>query len=78
MTRYITLLTTLVLGVAICGCQTVKPVPPPERSVRIDVQTFLIGTSYMGLVSGEQHEIGNFDQSGHLLTADLPCSRNNH
>lgn len=55
MARYITLLTTLVLGIAVCGCRTVKPVPPPpERSVRIDVQTILMDTSDVGDVAKGQ------------------------
>lgn len=56
MTRTITLLTTLALGVAVCGCRTVKPVTPPpqERSVRIDVQTVLMDTSDIGEVSKGQ------------------------
>lgn len=56
MTRYLTLLTTLVLGVAVCGCRTVKPgtPPPQERSVRIDVQTILVDTSDMGEVAKGQ------------------------
>ena len=56
MTRYLTLLTTLVLGVAVCGCRTVNPVTPPpqERSVRIDVQTILMDTSDIGEVAKGQ------------------------
>jgi len=56
MTRTITLLTTLALGVAVCGCRTVKPVTPPpqERSVRIDVQTVLMDTSDIGEVAKGQ------------------------
>ena len=55
MTRYITLLTTLVLGVGFCGCRTIKPVPPPPaQSVRIDVQTILVDTSDVGEISKGQ------------------------
>ena len=81
MTRYLALLTTLVLVVAICGCRTVKPVPPQEQSVRIDVQTFLISTSDIGEVAkGEILTAGGIERlrksgDASLVTTEIITAR---
>lgn len=56
MRSYPALLTALVLGVAVCGCRTIKPATPisQERSVRIDVQTILVDNADIGEVDRGQ------------------------